>query len=118
MKPLISVADYRILHEQASRPFDRRILERLGRKATITPENELPKKAVRLNSIVYLWHSLLRRIVKIRLVAPALSDLASRNVSALSPLGQAVFGYSENDRLKVNIGGISKELMIVRVLNK
>ena len=118
MKPLITMADYRTLLAQVRRPFEKKLLDRLARKATLISEHQLPSKAIRLNSVVYLWHSLLRKVVRIRLVPPLLADLGLRNFSPFSPLGQAVMGYSENDRLRVNIGGLNKELMIVKVLNK
>lgn len=112
------MADYNTLLKQVTRPFEKKQLDKIARNGVITADEQLPGKAVRLNSIVYLWHSLLRKVVRIKLVPPAMADLASRNVSALSPLGQAVFGYNENDLLKVRIGGIKKELKIVKVLNR
>lgn len=87
-------------------------------KIRVVRDELLPKSTIRLNSVVLLWHSILRKTVNFRLVSPDHADLKNRNISVFSPIGMAIMGHSENDRIAVSIGGIGKELKIIKVLNK
>ena len=119
MKPKLSDADLRALNYAAqTHACEHELLSNVLQRADVVAEKDLPKKTVRLNSIVLFWHSLLKKVIKLRIVLPSMADLQNRNISVFSPISLALLGHSENDRVKVTIGGLKKELRIIKVSNK
>ena len=118
MKPLMSLADYRLLLAHAGTAFEKDLLEKMRRRSVLTIDSQMPQNTVRLNTVVYLWHSLLRRMVRFRLVLPQFSDLSVRLVSVFAPIGQAVFGRGESESVRMPFGGGHKELRLIRVINQ
>ncbi|MBL7932914.1 MAG: GreA/GreB family elongation factor, partial [Bacteroidia bacterium] len=90
----------------------------IRRTLKIVRHPKLLKKAVRLNSVVLLWHSVLKKIVKFRIVLPNNADLKTRKLSVFAPISMAILGKQENDLVKVKIGGIEKELRVLKVINR
>ena len=119
MKPKLSDADLRALnHAAQTHGCENELIADILKKAEVVDEKSLPEKTVRLNSIVLFWHSLLKKVVKLRIVLPSMADLQRRNISVFSPISMALLGHSENDSVKVTIGGLKKELKIIKVSNK
>src|SRR5689334_22631957 len=118
MSSIISDADFRAMEKVAQQnKSDHKHFNWIMRTAKIVRHPRLLKKAVRLNSLVLLWHSVLKRTVLFRIVLPQKADLKSRRLSVFTPIGMAVIGKMENDLIKVRIGGIDKELKVVKVIN-
>lgn len=119
MKTIISEADLVQLMDvlQSTSEHEAGGLKQLLCEATPAKEAEVPPKTVRLNSLVVLWHSFLKKMVRLRIVLPDKADLSHRNISVLAPLSLAILGHRENDCVTVNIGGISKQLKIIKVSN-
>lgn len=118
MKTFISENDLVAIEKVTTKnKFGKYLFDSVKRKATIVRESELPKKAVRINSLVLLWHSLLKKVVELRIVLPHKEDLKRKNVSVFSPISMAIFGRCENEKVEVNIAGIRKELRIIKVSN-
>lgn len=118
MNAKLSDEDLRILTELSSRDEKaRELLDEITTKAAVVHKRNKLRRTVGLNSLVLLWHPLLRKIVSIRIVHPKQTDLSRRYISVLSPLSLAILGRSENETVRVNIGGISKELKIIKVKN-
>jgi regulator of nucleoside diphosphate kinase len=119
MKPKLSDADLRAInHAAQSRSCESELITDILQRSEVVPEINLPEKTVRLNSIVLFWHSLLKKVVKLRIVLPSKADLQTRNISVFSPIRLALLGRSENDSIHVTIGGLKKELKIIKVSNK
>ena len=119
MKTKLFDDDLRLLNELSDKnECEKSLLEKLIKSAAVFKRTKLLRKTVRLNSIVFLWHSLLKKIVKLRIVLPKKADLRSRHISVLSPISLAILGRDEHDTVRVNIGGINKHLKILKVTNK
>lgn len=119
MLPIISETDYKKLGQAVveKQSHETTLLKKLLKKLHIVKDQDVSKKTIRLNSIVILWHSLLRKIVRFRIVLPHKADLKSRNISVLTPIGMALIGHKENDSLTVAVPGIEKEFTVLRVTN-
>ncbi len=118
MNSIISDADLRAIQNAAQKnKNDSRFFKKLLRKKKVVQDEHVPKHTVRLNSLVVLWHSILRKVVKIRIVLPGEADLKQKNISVFAPISMAIFGSRENDSIHMNIGGLKKELKIIKVIS-
>jgi transcription elongation GreA/GreB family factor len=124
MKRLISEEDF-IALERAAQTVpvtagtpESTFVYRFLRKARKVPGNELPPRIVKINSVVHVWHSLLKRIVKLRIVLPDLADLKLRNISVFAPISLALLGRQENEDVTISIGPLKKKLRIIKVTNQ
>lgn len=93
----------------------RKLYEEL-KTATIVDENELPNNIVRLNSIVTIQTSFGRKD-GMQLVLPSEGDLSKRKLSIMSPMGSALIGYSEGDKVHWNLPIGDEEITIEKVIN-
>jgi transcription elongation GreA/GreB family factor len=124
MRPLISDDDFIALQKAAQTvPISREspagtFLKRVLSQAKRVPAEELPPRTVRINSVVQVWHSLLRKMVKLRIVLPDLADLKVRNISVFAPISLALLGRQENDDVTISIGPLKKKLRIIKVINE
>lgn len=119
MTAIISDADLRAMEQVVQQnKNDHKHLNWIRRSLKIVRHPKLLKKAVRLNSVVLIWHSVLKRIIKFRIVLPHNADLKKRNLSVFAPISMAILGKMENDHVKVRIGGIEKELRLIKVINR
>lgn len=91
----------------------RKLYEEL-KTATIVSEEDFPKNIVRLNSIVTIQTSFGRKD-GIQLVLPNEGDLSKRKLSIMSPMGSALIGYSEGDRVPWNLPMGSEDIYIEKV---
>lgn len=85
--------------------------------ATIVSEKEFPQKVVRLNSLVTIQTTFGRKD-NIQLVLPHEGDLSKRKLSIMSPMGSALIGYSEGDRVSWSLPKGTEEIIIERVINE
>lgn len=119
MSSIISDADLRAMEKGAHQnKGDQKHFDWIKRTARIVRNPRLLKRVVRLNSLVLLWHSVLKRTVKFRIVLPHKADLKSRSLSVFAPISMAVIGKMENDTVRMRIGGIDKELKVLKVINR
>lgn len=120
MQPVISEVDHNELGQLIvkQKNHDVKFLKALLKRLKIIKEKDIPKNTIRLNSLVVFWNSLLKKIVKLRIVLPDKEDLKSRHVSVLSPISMALMGYKEKDNLFVPIPGVERKLRILRVINQ
>lgn len=119
MQPVISEKDYKELGQLLTKEkhYELKFLRALLQRLRIVKEQEISKKTIRLNSLVTLWHSLLKKIVRLRIVAPEKADLKNGHISVLSPISMALMGHKENDVLTVQVPGIEKQLRVIKVTN-
>jgi len=93
----------------------RKLYEEL-KTATIVAEKELPKGVVRLNSVVTIQTSFGRKDGML-LVMPNEGDLSKRKLSIMSPMGSALLGYVEGDKVPWNLPNGEEEITIEKVIN-
>ncbi|MBP7808446.1 MAG: GreA/GreB family elongation factor [Bacteroidia bacterium] len=119
MEPIISENDFNAINEvlikqkQKEGNFFRGLLK----KFKLVKEKEVSDKTVRLNSVVEVWHSLLKKIIKIRIVLPTKENIKQKYVSVFSPISMALIGYKENDTVEINMPGLKKHFKIIKVTN-
>ncbi len=119
MESTISAADYRAIKNSAHKSrTDNNLFRKLIRKAKIIYGAGLSANTVQLNSLVILWHSILKKIVSIRIVLPQNADLHQRKISIFAPISMAVFGLRERASVRVQAGGVEKHLKIIKVINE
>lgn len=66
------------------------------RSAKLLPSVDMPKDVVRLNSTVTFAISDFNK-KRLKIVLPEQSDISQNKLSILSPMGLALFGYSQDD---------------------
>lgn len=119
MEPIISESDFNTINEVLieQKNKESHFLRGLLKKFKLVKEKEVPAKTVRLNSIVEVWHSLLKKIIKIRIVLPKKENIKERSVSVFAPISMALIGYKENDSVEINMPGLKKHFKIIKVTN-
>ncbi|MCB0409119.1 MAG: GreA/GreB family elongation factor [Flavobacteriales bacterium] len=85
--------------------------------ATIVSEKEFPLKVVRLNSLVTIQTTFGRKD-NIQLVLPHEGDLSKRKLSIMSPMGSALLGYAEGDKVTWNLPKGEEKIIIEKVINE
>lgn len=84
------------------------------RKATIVAPQELPKEAVSMNTKALV--RLNGREKEVSLVYPNDADWGSGKLSVFSPIGTALLGYCEGDRIEWSVPSGTMEIEIQKVL--
>lgn len=82
--------------------------------AHIIEENEMPEDIIRFNSIVSLsigkqWRKTLQ------IVSPGNKNFVENKISILTPMGSALFGYSESDQVEWEFPNGLKRIKIQEV---
>lgn len=119
MQPVISEIDHNVLGQLIvkQKSHEIKFLKVLLKRLKIIKEKDISKNTIRLNSLVVFWNSLLKKVVKLRIVLPDKENLKTRHVSVLSPISMALMGYKEKDSLTLSVPGVEKRLRILRVIN-
>ena len=71
---------------------------------------------MRLDSIVTIQTSFGRKD-GMQLVLPSEGDLSKRKLSIMSPMGSALIGYTEGDKVPWNLPMGTEEIIIEKVVN-
>lgn len=78
--------------------------------------NKMPDDVVRFNSIVTI--KMVSSEEKVfQIVTPDKSDLANNKISVLAPMGLALFGYAQNDKVNWQFPTGISEIEIIKVDN-
>jgi transcription elongation GreA/GreB family factor len=120
MKPIISEKEYKQLSLalRKKKVYYQNFLKSLMQRLQKVKDFEVHIKTVRLNSIVELWHSLLQKVVKFKIVMPRQANLSKKNLSVFSPIAMALLGHKENDIVFLEGQGVDKQLRIIKVTNE
>ena len=120
MKPVLSETDYRALESALASKTTRyaAFLKTLIKKFRLVKDHQVDGKTVRINSVVTFWHSLLKKVIRMRIVMPSLADLSGKKLFAFAPVSLALLGWKENDRVQMRSPGITKEFRIISVVNE
>ena len=86
-------------------------------RAQLHDVETLPEDAVRLGSDVDFVDEKTSQLRKVRLVVPALANIAEGRISILTPMGAALYGVRTGDSIDwPDLDGKSRKIRIVRVL--
>lgn len=120
---VIAHEDYEILNNYI-RPvaaFDRRnaaLLMQEIEKATIVKKDELPQDVVRLNSKVVVKEESRNKVMELILVVPEKADIHQNMISIFAPLGVALIGFKQGEKVNCSTPTGNKFFTILEVCNK
>lgn len=86
-------------------------------KATLVNKEELPEDVVRLNSRVIVKEATKDRMIELVLVVPEKADIKQRKVSVFAPIGTALLGFRQGEKVKWEVPAGSKTFTIMKVIN-
>jgi regulator of nucleoside diphosphate kinase len=89
-------------------------LERELDRAKVVPEGKLPGDVITMNSRVLLRVDGAED--EVTLVYPGEADALSGLISVFSPIGTAILGYREGDKLEWNVPSGAAQVEVVKVL--
>jgi regulator of nucleoside diphosphate kinase len=87
------------------------------KKAKIVSNDILPKDVVRINSTVILKDETADRVIELTVVTPDKADMKSKKISFMAPIGTALIGFKEGQKIKWNVPFGKREYMILKVIN-
>ncbi len=124
-KLLLRKDDYEILvsYIRGQRPasaFDRRNMEELQEelgKAKVFSKEKFPSDVVRLNSKVRIQEENKNEIMELTLVLPEKADIKQRHISIMAPIGTALLGFRQGEKVQWKVPSGSKTFNIIEVEN-
>ncbi len=81
-------------------------------RAEIIKSKQIASDIVTMNSIVEIYNHHSKKDITIKVVYPMEADYRKGNISILSPLGSALLGYKEGDRVCFDAPGGNVEVHI------
>jgi|SRR6185436_15411852 len=101
--------------------FDRRNAEELTnelKKAKLVNKSAFPLDVVRLNSTVRIKTEGKEEIMEVMLVTPDKADIKERKISIMAPIGTALIGFKQGEKVKWQVPAGTKTFTIVEVMNR
>lgn len=120
---VIAHEDYEILNNYL-RPvtaFDRRnatLLFKEKENAVLVKREELPQDVVRLNSKVVIKEESKQKLIELVLVVPERANIHENKVSVFAPIGIALMGFKQGEKVNCNAPSGNKSFLIINVCNK
>ena len=103
------------------RDFDRKNAASLQdelKRATVVEKDKLPGDVVRLNSRVIVREGTKDKLIELVLVVPEKANIKERKVSVFAPIGTALIGFREGEKVRWNVPAGSKTFTIMKVDNQ
>ena len=100
--------------------FDRRNAEELTaelKKATVVNKNDFPNDVVRLNSRVRIKAEGKSEEMELILVTPDKANIKEKRISIMAPIGTALIGFRQGQKVKWKVPAGNKTFMILEVSN-
>lgn len=100
--------------------FDRRNAEELHgelKKAKLVGRDTFPLDVVRLNSTVSVKAEGKDEIMEIILVTPDKANIKERKISVMAPIGAALIGFRQGQKVRWQVPGGKKTFTILKVTN-
>lgn len=124
-KIIIAHEDYETLNAYVNglssvRDFDRKnaaLLQEELKKATLVKKDELPEDVVRLNSRVIVKEGSKDKLIELVLVVPEKADIKQRMISVFAPVGTALIGFRQGEKVKWDVPAGTKTFTIMKVYN-
>jgi regulator of nucleoside diphosphate kinase len=125
-KPLVLLKDdYELLMSYLNgryrkSSFDRRNAEELHtelKKAKLVSKDAFPLDVVRLNSTVRIKTEGKDEITEMILVTPDKADIKERKISIMAPIGTALIGFRQGQKVKWQVPAGKKTFTIMEVIN-
>ena len=100
--------------------FDRRNAEELQielKRAKLVNKDDFPNDVVRLNSTVKIKTEGKDEIMELMLVTPDKADIKERKISIMAPIGTALIGFRQGQKVKWQVPAGKKTFTIMEVTN-
>jgi len=100
--------------------FDRKNAEELKhelKKAKLVNEADFPSDVVRLNSKVKIKTEKIDEIMELMIVTPDKADIKKRKISIMAPIGTALIGFRQGQKVKWQVPSGKKTFTIMEVIN-
>lgn len=88
------------------------------KKATLVKKEDLPGDVVRLNSRVIIKEGNKNKLIELVLVLPEKANIKERRVSVFAPIGTALIGFRQGEKVKWEVPAGSKTFTIMEVYNQ
>jgi regulator of nucleoside diphosphate kinase len=118
--------DYEIIQSYlksgpARHSFDRKNAEELKvelKKAKLVNPDKLPADTVRLNSKIKIKEAGNDKVHEFILVTPDKADIKERKISVMAPIGAALIGFREGQKVNWQVPSGKKTFIIMEVTNQ
>jgi len=100
--------------------FDRKNAEELElelKKAKLVSAEKFPADAVGLNSRVKIREETNEKVMEFIVVTPDKADIRERKVSVMAPIGAALIGFRQGQKVKWQVPSGKKTFTIMEVTN-
>ena len=87
-------------------------------KAKLVSPDKFPEDTVRLNSKVKVKEDHNDRILEFILVTPDKADIKERKISIMAPIGTALIGFRQGQKVKWQVPSGKKTFTIMEVSNQ
>jgi regulator of nucleoside diphosphate kinase len=87
------------------------------KKAIIVKNDKLPENVIRLNSRVVVKEHSADRLIELELVIPEKANISEKKISVFAPLGTALIGFSQGQKVIWDLPAGTKTFTIVHVDN-
>lgn len=101
--------------------FDRRNAEDLHaelKKAKLVNKDDFPVDVVRLNSRVRIKAEDKDEVMELMLVTPDKADIKEKRISIMAPIGTALIGFRQGQKVKWQVPAGKRTFTIVEVTNE
>lgn len=120
---IITHEDYETLngYVHGFREIDRKnaaLLQQELKKATLVKRDELPVDVVRLNSRVVVKEGNKNKLIELVLVVPEKADIKQRMISVFAPVGTALIGFRQGEKVRWDVPAGQKTFTIMKVYNQ
>jgi regulator of nucleoside diphosphate kinase len=122
---VLLVDDYKLLisylnggHSKTA--FDGRNAEDLQmelKKAKLVNKDDFPEDVVRLNSKVKIKAEDRDEVMELMLVTPDKADIKEKRISIMAPIGTALIGFRQGQKVKWQVPAGKKTFTIMEVIN-
>ncbi|MBD0298677.1 MAG: nucleoside diphosphate kinase regulator [Flavisolibacter sp.] len=100
--------------------FDRQNAEELQaelKKAKLVDKDNFPHDVVRLNSKVKIAEANKDKVMELTLVTPDKADISKGKISIMAPIGTALIGFRQGQKVKWQVPAGKKTFTILEVIN-
>ena len=100
--------------------FDRRNADDLRielKKAKLVNKDDFPDDIVRLNSKVRIKAEENDKVMELMLVTPDKADIKQKMISVMAPIGTALIGFRQGEKVKWQVPAGKKTFTIMEVIN-
>ena len=100
--------------------FDRQNAEELKtelKKAKLVNKDEFPEDIVRINSKIRIKAEDNDKVMELMIVTPDKADIKQKRISVMAPIGTALIGFRQGEKVKWQVPAGKKTFTIMEVIN-